>query len=154
MTHDEIRGGLSAPHALIATLYGEARAEPIVGIIGCACVIRNRAKHPRWWGDSIRTVCLKPAQFSCWWENNANTRAVYALAEGLIIGQPLGTGTVLSELAWIAHGVIEGQLRDLTHGADHYLTRALFEGPKCPSWARHQTPVAELGAHVFLRLET
>lgn len=38
------------------------------GELAVASVIANRAAKPGWWGRDIRSVCLAPAQFSCWWD--------------------------------------------------------------------------------------
>lgn len=158
MTHDAIRGAITDPVALIATLYGEARAEPIEGLIAVGCVIRNRVyadlgldQKPDWWGESFVECCLKPWQFSCWWEDNSNTRSVYALAEGLLLDRPIGDRNLIAELRWIAVGLIENQLRDHTQQADHYCTTALLKS-KPPAWTKNQRPVAVIGHHSFFRL--
>lgn len=154
MTRQELRAVISPQTALICTLLGEAASEPIEGQIAVACVVRTRATHPRWWGRSIKEVCVAPAQFSCWFENNANTARVYGLAEALHLRQDAtGARSLIGQLQWIAAGVIDDLLLDNTGGADHYLTRALYQSAACPSWARGRTPVATIGAHVFLRLE-
>lgn len=57
---------------LARTIYGEARGEPWEGKIAVAWVVRNRAERGGWWGDTIREVCLKPWQFSCWNETDPN----------------------------------------------------------------------------------
>jgi hypothetical protein len=151
MTRDQIRARLNDRDALIATLLGEAAAEPIEGQIAVACVIRNRALHPRWWGTGYAGVCLKQLQFSCFWEDNANSDRVYALAEHLLERRPLGGG-VLPQLAWIAEGIIGDQILDRTKGADHYLTTRLLESGHAPAWA-DATPVAVIASHTFFRLE-
>lgn len=154
MTPDQIRAALSDMQALICTLFGEAANEPVEGQIAVANVIRNRAAHPRWWGRDIRGVCLAKSQFSCWWERNQNTARVYALAEALIRRQDATSSrTVLSQLHWIAAGVVDGLLIDNTQSADHYLTDWLYRSDKCPAWAKRKPPVARIGAHVFFRLE-
>lgn len=154
MTREDIRAALSDEQALTATLLGEARGEGLEGLVAVACVVKNRADHPRWWGKSIKGCCLAPSQFSCWWEGeHANTRAVYDLAVALLTNQPLGDRSLVSELRWVAQGVIGEQLRDVTLGADHYLTRALWTSPKAPTWSRTKAPHARIASHVFFRLE-
>lgn len=154
MTREDVRAAISDRHALIATLYGEAAGEPIEGIIAVACVIRNRASvsPARWWGSGYKAVCLKPGQFSCWWETNENTARVYQLAEALLTKQPIGMETLIAELAWVAAGVIEEQLRDNTRTADHYLTSELYHRAP-PAWVKGSMPVAIRGNHSFFRLE-
>ena len=62
------------------TLYGEARGEPIEGIVAVGCVIRNRVKFE----GSFYAVCLKPRQFSCWNQDDPN----YSVLLNLILGNP------------------------------------------------------------------
>lgn len=153
MTREQIRAALTDEHALTCTVFAEAAGEPMGGQIAVACVIRNRAQHPRHWGTDYRSVCLKPDQFSCWWMEGENTDRCYAIAEALIRKEPIGERTMLSQIRWIAQGVLWEQLPDVSRGADHYLTKALFESEKCPSWARNRVPVLRVGGHCFLRLE-
>lgn len=141
--------------ALICTLLGECAKEPVEGQIAVASVIRNRVDHPRWWGRGWKGVCLKDAQFSCWWEKNDNTQRVYDLAAALMARtDATGQRSVVGQLHWVASGVMDGLLLDNTDGADHYLARWLYESPDCPWWARRNPLTAKVGNHVFLRLET
>lgn len=124
------------------------------GVAAVGSVIRNRADHPRWWGKDIKSVCLAPSQFSCWWEGeHANTRAVYDLGAALLTKQPLGDRSLVSEIQWLAMGIVENVIRDVARGCDHYLTSALWRSPKCPTWALSRTPVFEESGHAFFRLE-
>ena len=54
------------------TIWGEARGEPYNGQVAVAWVIRNRAERGGWFGNTIREVCLKDQQFSCWNRNDCN----------------------------------------------------------------------------------
>jgi hypothetical protein len=148
VTREAIRGTLTDRQALIATLYGEAAGESRDGQIAVACVIRNRVRAPGGWGRTYRGVCLAPAQFSCWWETNANSDRVYLLAEDLLLVRPPSDAALVAELGWIADGVMGEAVRDHLGGATNYLTAALFETAP-PSWARGRVPVARLGRHVF-----
>lgn len=154
MTRAEIRAAISPQTALVATLLGEVGGEPIDGQVAVACVIRNRATHPRWWGQDVKSVCLAPAQFSCWWESGPNTDRVYGLAEALARGNAAtGSRSLVGQLQWIASGVMDDVLTDASGGSDHYLTAALYGSPACPKWAAGKRVVARAGGHVFLRLE-
>lgn len=53
---------------LARTLYGEIRSGTMTAIDAVAWVARNRASWTpaAWWGSTIKQVCLKPSQFSCW----------------------------------------------------------------------------------------
>jgi len=170
MTRADIRSSLDNRMALLCTLVGETLGEPIEGAIGVASVIRTRAIDARW-PDTIKDVCLQYVirqgreigQFSCWFENNANSQRVYALAEAMLTGKGLGfsteflgsvekdSGAAIIELAWVADGIIAGALRDNTRGSNHYLTRWLFD-KQTVDWAKNRQPRVELGRHVFLKL--
>ncbi len=153
MTREEIRAAMTDETALVATLFGEAAGEPIDGLIAVASVIRNRALSPRWWGTGYRGVCLAKSQFSCWWETNANSERVYAVADALIAGGPSDERSTLSEIRWVAAGVMGEQLKDLSMRSDHYLTQSLFRSTASPAWAKGRIPVTRVGSHAFFRLE-
>lgn len=153
MTPQQIREVITDQTALIATLLGEAAKESIEGQIAVACVIRNRAKHPRWWGKTFKGVCLAKAQFSCWWEKNDNTARVYALADALHRRvDATGALSVVGQLHWVAAGVMDDMLLDNTGGADHYHANWMFE-KGLPKWAHGRKPVKTIGGHTFYRLE-
>lgn len=153
MTRDQLRAAISPQTAVVCTLLGEASNEPIEGQVAVACVIRNRALHPRWWGRDWKGVCLQKGQFSCWWEATANTERVYALANALFTGQAAtGSRSTVGQLQWIAAGVMDDVLLDVSGGADHYLTTDLLRRNP-PAWAIGKRRVREVGAHSFFRLE-
>ena len=54
------------------TMWGEARGEGKSGLVAVGWVIRNRCQSGGWFGNTIRKVCLKPYQFSCWNEDDCN----------------------------------------------------------------------------------
>lgn len=64
MTADEVRAALSPRLALILTLYGEARGEPLLGQLAAGCSMRNRVradlnhdgKPNNWWGNTFAEV--------------------------------------------------------------------------------------------------
>lgn len=153
---DQIRAELNDHSALVATLAGEAAGEPLAGQVAVACVIRNRATLGGWWGRTIAAVCLCRNQFSCWWERGQNTLNVYCLAEALLTGQAdIGTSAyrpeLVAQLSTIATAVISGQQEDITNGATHYLTNALYTSPKSPPWSRGVKPCAVIGNHAFFK---
>lgn len=139
---------LSDTEVLALTLWGETRSESLDGIAAVGCVVRNRvADHGKRFGQSFRDVCLKPWQFSCWWEDGANTRAVRATAEQLAAGN---APAQLGESLWIATGIIDRAIRDRTRGATHYLTVELLR-LQPPRWVGHMTHCVTIGAHAFFR---
>lgn len=127
---------------LARTLYGEARGEELAGIEAVASVILNRVAFARqrgryWWGNDVKSVCLKPGQFSCWNANDPNRKKLLAI-------NPRDPAYRLCKR--IAKRAMAGDLRDQTDGATHYHTHAVD-----PWWARGHVPVAEIGNHLFYR---
>lgn len=144
---DRILDGISETRVVALTVWGEARGEGLTGLAAVACVIRNRAIHPRvrWWGVGFRDVCLKPWQFSVWNEGDPNRRLLLAIAQGLPPGPDGQASWTLARA--VAHEVIEGKFPDITGGADHYHTLDVR-----PKWAEGLTPIKRIGQHVFYRL--
>lgn len=125
------------------TLYGEARGEKLPGIEAVASVIMNRVRHAQrvgkyWWGTTIREVCLKPYQFSCWDAGDPNRP---------VLQRDLSGDIVFGICRRIAERAIKGLLPDATNGATHYHTHAVH-----PSWAHKIVPCADIGNHVFYAL--
>lgn len=133
------------------TLAGEAAGEPMTARVAVACAIRNRVLKPGWWGRTYSDVCLKPWQFSCWWEKNANTDRLIALAESVIAGTVSPSDSaMLDPLSAIVDGVMSGVIPDSTDGATHYVTTALLKAAP-PAWSIARTPCAVIGHHSFFR---
>lgn len=133
---------LSEVEVLARTLYGEARGEELAGIEAVASVILNRVAFAKrrgryWWGNDVKSVCLKPAQFSCWNEADPNRKKLLAL-------NPRDPAYRLCKR--IAKRAVAGELPDQTDGATHYHTHAVD-----PFWARGHVPVAEIGNHLFYK---
>ena len=61
------------------TIWGEARGEDEQGKIAVGHVIKNRRDKQTWMGKTIKDVCLKKWQFSCWNENDPNREKILAL---------------------------------------------------------------------------
>jgi len=148
MTDEEILSQLTDSEILFLTLLGEARGEPIEGQVAVANVIMNRAKLRK---QIIKVVCLSPKQFSCWNANDPNRILLLTVARRLVKGEY--KIDEYKQLHWIAHGIIERQLDDNTHGKDHYITTALFNSENRPYWARFPTttPIT-IGNHTFLNV--
>jgi len=129
---------------MVRTIYGEARAEPYVGKIAVAWVIRNRAEadlgkdaRPDWWGEGVANVCLAPQQFSCW---NAND---------LMRPKLLKANSVhLRDCIQAAWAVLTDEVPDPTHGATHYYADYIAE----PKWAKGKAPTTQIGPHKFYKL--
>lgn len=121
------------------TVWGEARGESFDGKTAVAWVIRNRAERGGWWGATIRDVCRKPFQFSCWNPSDPNLGKLQAVT---IIDGPFVACLAASS------AVLAGIVPDPTGGATHYHTLSIS-----PKWAEGQTPTVTLGSHVFYKLE-
>ncbi len=146
MTERDVIGALNEQAVVALTLYGEARNEPIEGIVAVACVIRNRMRtHYR--GQTYREVCLAPWQFSCWKKEGgaANHAAVLALAASILNEQPI-EDAAFRECAWVADGVRLDTLRDRVGRSRHYHAAALTPLPK---WAVGQIPAYRIHHHWF-----
>ncbi len=125
---------------LAKTLYGEARSEGLAGIEAVANVILNRVKHAKqcgffWWGNTIKEVCLKPFQFSCW--NNGDKNRP-------LLDRDLSGDVIFGVCLRVAVRAIKGLLPDTTKGATHYHTKSVH-----PKWAHALVPCAEIGQHLF-----
>ena len=142
---------------LALTLFGEARSEPIEGIVSVGCVIRNRVHadlgddgRPDWWGEGYRGVCLAPYQFSMWHRFpgregvDRNYDEVVATVAGLVDGKR--GGAAIEECAWVAQGIDSSAIRDRVKGCTHYHTVKMQ--PR-PAWARAYAPSVQVGTHVF-----
>jgi len=130
---------------LALTIWGEARGEGRTGMRAVAHVIKNRRDSPndRRYGSSIRQVCTKPWQFSCWNSNDPNSKKLDpARLNALNPSTPDGRSWAAAKE--LAFGVLSGTLLDITNGALFYHTRAVD-----PSWDDDMTLVAKVGNHLF-----
>lgn len=148
---------LSERDAFALTILGDARGEEIEGRIAVACAVRQRVLDLERWPDDYKGVCLQKAQFSCWNQGDINRalllRAARALVTGNLKSNPLSVEQI-HEAQWIADGVINGVVRDRSGfgGANHYVTRALWESASPPQWLRGQSPTCLVQHHAFFRL--
>lgn len=128
---------MSEQDTLARTIYGEARGEGAAGMQAIANVVLNRVTKPRWWGNDIETVCLKPWQFSCWNANDPNVSVIKAVDQ---------TDPIFSQCLSIAAQAANGELEDNTGGATSYYDRRM---PTPPQWAEGREPCASIGHHLF-----
>ncbi len=120
------------------TLYGEARGESAQGKATVGGVTRNRTARPAW-PSGIAAVCQQPWQFSCWNAGDPNLPQLRSVTTA---------NPVFAECVEIANQVVSGSIPDVTNGADHYY--ANYISP--PNWAKGETPVAQIGVHLFFNL--
>ena len=144
-----VKAALNDRQAFALTVYGEARGERQCGREAVAAVVRNRLRTGRW-GKSYHSVCLWPAQFSCWWPNGglANYAVVMAMARCLLDDVPTVLPASLRACIAIADKAMAETLEDPTGQATHYLTEALYSTHP-PAWALRLTMTTKIGAHVF-----
>ena len=103
---------------LAMLLCGEARGEGIDGMNAVAQSIMNRLKRPLHFGATIKDICLKPWQYSCFNANDPNRAkmldfwhtdpASYAMAEQVVVAATAGA------------------LADTVGPATHYVTDAIW----------------------------
>jgi N-acetylmuramoyl-L-alanine amidase len=128
------------------TLYGEARNQPVMAMIGVLWVIRNRRTLGHW-GPKYSDVCLAPYQFSCWNENNPNRVILKKYLDLYEKGLPLPYDPPLDVCGFLVDKLLQGVLKDPTMGATHYYATSLDPAPHWSKPPAHRTTI--LGAHAF-----
>ena len=141
-------GDMVDEDVLALTLWGESRGESNKGRIAVACVIRNRAESKSWFGDGISGVCLKHWQFSCWIHQGgkANCAQLIAMANKSHTARLKTSG--YRACYQIAQDICGDVVQDQVKKANHYYV----DGSRKPRWAAGQTPVLQVGHHLFFRL--
>lgn len=117
------------------TIMAEGEGEPYEGKVAIAAVIYNRYRNPRWWGTTIKDVCLTSKQFSAWNDNNPRRNR---------IGEWTTEHKMFRECLKAA---IEAWDNDPTNKADHYFAHDHV----LPSWAEDIVG-RRIGGHTFLRI--
>lgn len=147
---DNILTAMSPVEIVGLTLIGEARGEPIEGIIAVGNVIKNRFTNNRTY-KSYQEVCLAANQFSCWNNNDPNKGLLIELAAKMLHSEPI-TDIYLTECIFIARGIIDSMLADNTKGAQYYMVTGLLDSEKAPSWSRNRKNEIVKGNHTFFSL--
>lgn len=129
---------------LARTIWGEARGESVKGMEAVAMVIMNRFVRAArwtlkgkkiWWGGTIREICLKPYQFSCWNTNDPNRQKLNSVDEQ-------DQAFVICKR--VARRAVNGALQDQLEGATHYHSKGIT-----PYWSLGKAPCCEIGNHIF-----
>jgi len=121
---------------LTRTVYGEAREESEDGQAAVAWVIRNRAAKGRaYMGKTIKEVCLKPKQFSCWDSDDHNRELLLTLDTN---------GALYKNIRKVVEQVLNETRADNTQGSLHYHASRIK-----PSWTKGKNPVVTIGNHLF-----
>jgi N-acetylmuramoyl-L-alanine amidase len=137
---------------LAATLVGEARGEPIEGIIGVANVIKNRVNKAK---KTYKDICLAPKQFSCWNLEDTNFKYVSKFLSDLDNGNEIKDPYLIQCVA-VAKAVFYNELLDNTKGAKNYVSLDRYKianerkNPKLDSWILELKESIILGNHIFL----
>lgn len=123
---------------LTGLIFGESRGELTEGKIAVGLTVKTRVDNPRWWGNSIRSVCLAHkgsiAQFSCFLDiNNAKIKRAREL-------------NLLSwyECNLIAKGILNNKYADTMGNPTHYHTIRIH-----PDWSSGMKRLATIGNHIF-----
>lgn len=131
--------------ALARTIWGEARGEGYKGMQAVANVVMNRyslaqsnAAYARQFGRTVEEIVKKPYQFSVWNYNDPNRQKIMEVTHN----DPQYRIAVD-----IARNALEGNLSDITGGADHYHTASIN-----PNWADEKLLNGQIGVHKFYRL--
>lgn len=130
------------PAMIVAlTIWREARGESPAGRKAVASVIWNRAVAKRncqlgsyAWGQRLKSVCLKPKQFSCW-----NGEA------GATLKKSNPSGQVWEECKALAGLMVCGDFEPSTYATHYYAYHRIKE----PAWAATMTPAIIVGNHLF-----
>lgn len=134
------------------TVYGEARGEGFAGMVAVAWVIRNRldlsASTPgrHWWGETVSAICRAKAQFSCWWDHNADDVATVPLSDAVARQCQRAVLDVFAGM--MADPTVSPVLSGLG-GATHYFAHKLV---RPPSWAAGRPRLSRIGGHDFYRV--
>jgi spore germination cell wall hydrolase CwlJ-like protein len=137
---------LSPMEALILTVIGEARGEPIEGQVAVAWIIKNRLLHSPSHYKDYDDVVFEPNQFSCWTEE---LPFLTDIAEKMVINDDKFVDKYLIQCAYVARGVDSNQIIDNTNGSLYYLENDLYNGPHRPKWANTPRNVKVIGNQTF-----
>lgn len=129
---------------LARTIWGEARGETEQGMQAIACVVMNRLKKARenngyWWGDTVRAICQKPYQFSCWNADDPNASKIRVVDE---------QDPILIQARHIARRYVLGFGEDITKGATHYHTKSIR-----PYWVKSMEETVKICNHIFYSIK-
>ena len=117
------------------TIYGEARGESYDGKVSVGTVILERVDHRDWDGKTIKEVCLKKWQFSCYNENDPNRGKLLNIAEQW--DEAMATNPVLNECYGIAAGLLNGSIPRTPEIAEAHACQYMTpKPPRQPNGAR------------------
>src|SRR3990167_3916587 len=117
--------------AVLKTIIAEGAGEGEEGMYAIASVIVNRAARRKL---TLEQVVNQPKQFTGRWRKDLET---FVTRQGPAVEAQ-------------ARRALERATQAPLPGVDHYLTRALYDSPQRPSWARTMGGQRMIGNHIFL----
>jgi len=143
---------------LARTIYGEARNQPLKGMVAVGFVVKNRVLkarkgiHKALYGKgSYEEACLAKWQFSCWNLNDPNRNIIQNLTL-----ESASKNKVFANCLSIAKDIVnEGSeyinpIGQSTHYYADYLDKKDKYGRiKTPAWAKGLKPFVTIGNHIF-----
>ena len=121
------------------TLFGEARSQTIRGKRAVASVIYNRANGN---AKLFKKVCLEKRQFSCWNQNDPNSRILHNVNVRKMSNSDRKS---YGECIVVAQSMFAGKFQPSV-SSQHYATKQVN-----PYWARRMMVEVVIGNHVFYR---
>lgn len=132
---------------LARAIWGEARSTSQRTRTAVAWSIKNRLGGRKEW-DAYHHIILQPAQYSAFWETSPNDPNLKALRDPLGSTQNPRDRERWRETHRIAVNVIQGDVPDLTNGANHYYDDSISP----PEWAHGSKPTLVIEGLYFFRL--
>src|SRR5574343_653485 len=110
-------------------IYGEARGEPVAGKIAVGSVVLERVRRNGWFGKDLKSVLLKPYQFSCFLPSDKNFKRLEDFAADF--DTAMAMNPVLNSCYVLATGLLEGRITPNVE-ATHYEALSTDE----PAWTK------------------
>ena len=126
---------------LACMIYGECRSCCVAEQVAVGNVAKNRLLSMTWYGKTWKEVLLKPKQFSCFNDGDPNRPKM------LQAWHDRHNNPDMRQARCIAHGIMNGDFKDNTKGANHYHHNSIK-----PKWSEGQKPVVVFEHHVFYKL--
>ena len=146
---EETKVNMSVVFMLALCIWREARNQRRDAKLAVACVIRNRANHPKikWWGNGYFEVITAPWQFTSF--NKPTPKNIDPNVH--LFPSPKDHVSWVSwlECLAVAQEVYEMTVKDVTEGADHYFDKSLDNRP--PTWAKSYRFIKDIGNFHFYK---
>lgn len=152
LTDQEVLGLTAWAEARGDWREGNSSLEERVAVMSVA-VTRSRQRR-----ESVRQVCLAPAQFSCWTRDLADRNHLALVEQVHLVLDRRPVDPLLDETLFLAFGVLTRKIQDRTGGSDHYYApKGMKPVGRAPKWAIRADgtvlpPTAIVGEQHFYRL--